>query len=267
MSNRPIVTFTSDFGTREYYVAAVKGVILEGCPEAEIVDISHEVRSHDLLEGAFTLACAYDCFPVRTIHLVVVDPGVGSSRKALVAEGPRHTFVAPDNGVLSLVYERGDVNRVYSIEAEHYFRRPVCPTFHGRDVFAPVVSQLARGIDGDRFGPEVADYVRLNLPPVRRQDGLLEGIVLHIDKFGNLITSIRPEDLGVEGESGARPAEVTVNGRSVSRQVRYFSEGEGEELVYLVGSTGRYEIAAPRKSAAQVLEARRGAKVQLRIEA
>lgn len=263
MSGRPIVTFTSDFGNREYYVAAVKAVILSGCPEANIVDISHRVASHDLLEAAFTLACAYPFFPPRTIHLVVVDPGVGSSRRAIIADATEHLFVAPDNGVLSLVYDQTPISRVVSIEEEHHFRQPVAPTFHGRDIFAPVVGQLARGLKPTRFGPAVTDFVRLNLPPVSHGSDAVEGIVLHVDKFGNLITSIRPEDLEAAAETKATPGRLRVNGRDVTRQVRYFSEGEGEELFYLVGSTGRFEVASWRRPAAQILQAKRGMPVQL----
>ncbi len=267
MNSSPIITFTSDFGTREYYVGAVKGVILSGCPEAKIVDISHSVQSHDVLEGAFTVACAYQYFPPRTIHLVVVDPGVGSSRRVLIADATEQRFVAPDNGVLSLILESGEISRVISVEADHYYRQPVSPTFHARDVFAPIVAQVARGIDPTRLGPEIKDFVFLNLPPVKQGNGVLEGIVLHVDKFGNLITSIGPEDLKKAAGSEAGPAGLTIDGHEIQRQVRFFGEGEGEELFYLVGSTGRYEVAANRKAAAQILNARRGMKVTLRIGA
>ncbi len=265
MSNRPCITFLSDFGTREAYVASVKGVILKTCPDAQIVDITHEIRSHDLLEGAFTLSCAFSYFPPRTVHLAVVDPGVGSQRRAIIAASEHHVFVAPDNGVLSLVFEQAGVNRVHAIEAEHYYHQPVSPTFHGRDIFGPVAAQLARGIEVDKFGPLIEDYVRLNLPPARKiADRSAEGIVLHIDKFGNVITSLTPQDL--ETTLGVKePAGFTINDKSVRRVCTHYAEGGEEEVFALLGSSGRFELAALKKPAASLLDARRGQKVQVDV--
>jgi S-adenosylmethionine hydrolase len=265
MPSNPIVTFTSDFGAREQYVGAVKGVILSSCPNAVIVDISHEIGAHDLIEAAFVLANAYAFYPPRTIHLVVVDPTVGSSRRPIVAVCDAGVFVAPDNGVLSLVYAKEPV-RVLAIEAEHYFRKPVSPTFHGRDVFAPVAGALGRGIDPDTFGPVITDYVRFALPPLRKAgEKTLEGVVLHIDKFGNVITNITPGDLSRNAGAGAKPGVFKVGGKVISAHRRYFSESNADELFSVVGSSGYFEISAFRKSAARLLEAKRGAKVELEI--
>jgi S-adenosyl-L-methionine hydrolase (adenosine-forming) len=267
MSDRPIITFTSDFGSREYYAGAVKGVILGICPDVRIVDICHDVGSHDLLEAAFTVVGAYACFPSHTIHLVVADPGVGSERRAIIASTEEHMFVAPDNGVLSMVYARDPVSRVVSIEAEHYFRRPVSPTFHARDIFGPVAAWLARGIDMRQFGPEVQDFVRLALPPLRRlDDRRIEGMVLHIDKFGNVITSISPEE--VLRILGRQPQSIhfLVGEERVKSHYRYYAQASADEVFSLQGSSGYYEIAALKKPAAKLLNARRGMRVEVILE-
>jgi S-adenosyl-L-methionine hydrolase (adenosine-forming) len=267
MSERPIITFTSDFGSREYYAGAVKGVILGIAPNVRIIDISHDVASHDLLEAAFTVVSAYGSFPPRTVHLVVADPGVGSERRAIIASTEEHLFVAPDNGVLSMVYAREQISRVVSIEAEHYFRRPVAPTFHARDIFGPVAAWLARGIGMDQFGPEVENYVRLALPPLRRlDDRRIEGIVLHIDKFGNVITSISPDE--VLRILGREPQTIhfLVGEERVKAHYRYYAQASSEEIFSLQGSSGYYEIAALKKPAARLLNARRGTRVEIILE-
>lgn len=266
MSNHPCITFLSDFGTREAYVASVKGTILRICPEASIIDVTHEVRSHDLLEAAFTLSCAFSWFPPRTIHLAVVDPGVGSERRAIVAAGEQHVFVAPDNGLLSLVFEQAKVSRVHAIDAEHHYQHPVAPTFHARDIFGPVAAQLARGIEIEKFGPRVDDYVRLNLPPVRRlAERRAEGLVLHVDKFGNVITSITPADLETVFGADTAPARFILNEKTIDRVRAYYAEGPEEGPFALLGSSGRYELAALKKPAAAQLDARRGQKVVVEV--
>ncbi|MGH9340611.1 MAG: SAM hydrolase/SAM-dependent halogenase family protein [Acidobacteriota bacterium] len=264
MSTDPIISFTSDFGSREYYVGAVKGAILSVAPSARLVDISHEIGSHDLLEGAFTLFGAYSTFPMRTIHLVVVDPGVGSSRRALIVSSSNYYFVAPDNGVLSLIYSREEITRVISIEAGHYFREPVSPTFHARDIFGPVAAWIARGIDIGKFGPEVSDYVRLALPPPQAAgDKRLEGIILHIDKFGNAITNLSPENIQAAAGKDGPPTRIVIDQAEIKHHYDYYCEAPGDELFSLVGSSGFYEIAALKKSAARLLNTKRGAKVIL----
>lgn len=262
-----LITFTSDFGTREYYVGAVKGAILNLHPEATIVDISHEVASHDLLEGAFTLLCAYSYFPTKTIHLVVVDPGVGSKRRGVIVSTEHFYFVAPDNGVLSLIYNRENVSRVVSIESEHYFRRPVSPTFHGRDIFGPVAAWLAKGIDIGNFGPQVEDYVRLALPQPRKvAENRLQGVVLHIDKFGNIITNLAPEQIRSGLGREPRPSRFFLDGREIAHHYRFYAEAGPDEVFFLLGSSGYYEIATLKKPAARLLNARRGARVEVEVE-
>lgn len=266
MNNSPIITFTSDFGTREYYVSAVKGAILSVHPNSTIVDVTHDVASHDLLEAAFTLSCTAPYYPTGTIHLVVVDPGVGSTRRVLIASTEKQLFVAPDNGVLSLIYDRLGVERVVSVEADHYFRQPVSPTFHGRDIFGPVTGWLARGIQVDKFGPQIESFVRLSLPSVGKKDNRLEGFVLHIDKFGNVVTSLSPQDVIRAFGQDRQVTAFAINDQTVQQQVGFYAEAGQENLFFLVGSAGYFEISAMKQSAAGRLGARRGMKVELVVD-
>lgn len=263
MGTPAIVTMTTDFGIQGHYVGAMKGALLSVNPYVQIVDINHEVTSHDLLHGAFTLQCAYSYYPSQTVHLVVVDPGVGSERRGLILISENYFFVAPDNGVLSLVARQEKIIKSISIESDRYFRRPVSSTFHGRDIFAPVAGWLARGVDADEFGPRVDDIVHLNLPPVRPLEAGLEGEVLHIDKFGNIITNLRPEQMA--GALEGRQVRFVLNGREVKQVVESYAEAGQDEIVALVGSSQYYEIAAREKSAAVLLGAKRGMKVELRF--
>ncbi len=266
MATDPIITFTSDFGNREYYVGAVKGTILNICPSARIVDISHEVGSHDLLEGAFTLLCTYAHYPVNTIHLVVIDPGVGSKRQGIIISTDHYYFVGPDNGVLSLLDRREKINHVISIEAEHYFRRPISPTFHARDIFGPVAGWIAQGTDITNFGPDVKNYSRLKLPPIQKlSENRLGGFVLHIDKFGNVITSISPREVSTLLGPERTLVRFLVNGQKISVHCRFYAEAPTGKIFSLIGSSGYYEIAAFKKSAAKLLNLKCGAEVQLEL--
>lgn len=262
----PIVTLTTDFGTREFYAGALKGAILAVCPGVSVIDITHEVRSHDVFEAAFTLACAYSAFPPGTTHMVVVDPGVGSDRRGVAVSAGKYFFVAPDNGCLSLALQREPVSVAVTIEAGHYFRTPVSDTFHGRDIFGPVAAYIARGIPVSKFGSEISDLKRLNLPGVKRKaDGVLEGVVLHVDKFGNVITNITPES--VASLTGTSPAHFVFvfEGQRIERHCRFYAEGAEPGPFSLLGSSGFYEIAAWRDSAARILKARRGSRVELEV--
>src|SRR5438552_10124031 len=196
MAHRPIVTLTTDFGLNDHFVGTMKGVILKIVPNAEIVDICHSVQAFDILDGALALAQAYFYFPPRTVHLVVVDPGVGSARRPIIANSEEYNFVAPDNGVLSLMYAREERLSVRHITADHYFLQPVSNTFHGRDIFAPVAAYLAKGVIHEKFGEEISDYVRFNAPkPKAVDEKTFRGVVLRVDRFGNLITNFTAQDI------------------------------------------------------------------------
>jgi S-adenosyl-L-methionine hydrolase (adenosine-forming) len=195
LAHIPIITLTTDFGLNDHFVGAMKGVILEIAPEAQIVDISHAVQAFDILDGALTISQAYSYFPSGTVHMVVVDPGVGTARRPLILTGDRHLFVAPDNGVLSLIYDRQERLSVRHVTAEHYFLPQRSNTFHGRDIFSPVAAYLAKGLAPERFGEEITDYVRFAAPrPKPVDERTLRGVVLKVDRFGNLVTNITPQD-------------------------------------------------------------------------
>lgn len=266
MAHRPIVTLTTDFGLNDHFVGALKGVILNIVPDANIVDICHTVQAFDILDGALALAQSYAYFPPRTVHLVVVDPGVGSARRPILATSEMHNFVAPDNGVLSLMYAREQRLSVRHISAEHYFLQPVSNTFHGRDIFAPVAAYLAKGVDQEKFGEEVTDYVRFNAPKPRPIDATsVRGVVLRVDRFGNLITNFTPQDAPALFQASVPTFKMVVGKREVTSMRTNYAEGAPGELFAIVGSMGFIEIAANRGSAAQTTGAAKGSEVLLAL--
>lgn len=259
MPRRTIITFTTDFGLTDPFVGIMKGVILNINPEVELVDLSHQVSSYDILDGAFTLVESYQFFPPDTIHLVVVDPGVGSGRRPILARTMNYRFVAPDNGVLSMMMDREEAIEVRHITADQYFLKPVSDTFHARDVFAAVAGWLSRGIEPEKFGEVITDYARIAPPkPQRISANEVRGSVLKIDKFGNVITNLRPED--VPELFGEHPAllRIVVNKREITRLVSAYAMGRPREVFAILGSAGFLELATNLGSAAQLLEVSRG---------
>src|SRR5271166_4685381 len=189
-----IITLTTDFGTSDHFVGTMKGVILGLQPLAQIVDITHEIQPFEVVQGAFVIAQAYSYFPKGSIHVVVIDPGVGSTRRPILAEMAGQYFVAPDNGVLSMVFSR-ELAKVRHITNEKFFLKPLSRTFHGRDVFAPVAASLAKGVPAGRFGKPIDDYLRLSLEkPNRTGKRVWTGTVLKVDRFGNLVTNFHIDD-------------------------------------------------------------------------
>ena len=263
----PIITLLTDFGTADYFVGALKGAILSVNRRAQIVDITHEIPAHDIEAGAFTLLAAYSSFPPQTIHVAVVDPGVGSARRPVLVEAHGHFFVGPDNGLFSYVCDSsaGEA-RAYHLTNEKYFRSPVSQTFHGRDIFAPVAAALSRNVPPAGFGELIdGDIVRLApLTPVRAGEGAWSARIIHIDRFGNLITNISRRELAAaELAAGAK---LEIGGREiVSFRQSYAEESDRaeDELFAIWGSAGLLEIAANRASAAQLLDAARGQLVRV----
>lgn len=259
-----IVTLLTDFGTVDYFVGAMKGALLNVNPAAQIIDITHEIQPHDIEAGAFTLLASFEAFPPGTIHVAVVDPGVGSSRRPIIVNGGGHVFVGPDNGVLGYVYERLESSRVFHVTNEKYFRGDVSATFHGRDVFAPVAGALSRGVEPAELGREVTDFVRLAFAaPERRADGVLVGTVIHVDRFGNCITNISPRDFDAAKISGG--VCLLAGGKEVRAFRRFFadeSDATGDPFA-IWGSAGLLEIAVFRDSAACALGVGRGARVEI----
>src|SRR5246127_4004533 len=240
LAPRPIITLTTDYGTNDHLVGTLKGVILKINPDVTIVDISHDVTPYDLLDGALTIGSSYSYFPPRTIHVVVVDPGVGTERRPLLVTGDTQYFVAPDNGVLSLVYEREENILVRHANVEHYYLQPVSKTFHGRDVFAPIAGWLAKGAQASAMGEEITDYKKFAMPRPKSADGSNKGVVLRVDGFGNLITNFRPEDLPTAAiESGS--IHLQVGSQAVTRLVDTFAKGNPGEAFAYIGSNGFFE--------------------------
>jgi S-adenosyl-L-methionine hydrolase (adenosine-forming) len=263
-----IVTLLTDFGTADYFVGAMKGAVLAANPRAQVLDITHDIPAHDVEAGAFTLAAAFEAFPTGTVHVAVVDPGVGSARRALAVEAAGHFFVGPDNGLFGHVYERAADLRVFHLTNESYFRPAVSATFHGRDVFAPVAGALSRGVRLEQLGAEISDFARLTLArPRRLSDGSLEAAVIHVDRFGNLITNLTPRDVPEAGLAAGR-VRLVVGAREVRRFRSFYAEESDDpsEPFAIWGSAGFLELSLNRASAAQALGARRGQKIKVSVE-
>jgi len=259
---KSLITLTTDFGEADYYVAAMKGVILSINPAAEIVDLTHQIAAHDIYAAAFTLKCCYADFPKDTIHVVVVDPGVGSNRRPILVMTDNYRFVGPDNGVFSYIYQSEQVNRVVHLTTEHYFRLPVSNTFHGRDIFAPSAAYVSKLVEWRMMGEEIDDPVHFNIPaPAMLPDGHIRGHVIHIDRFGNVITNITKTQLTDEVLQGG--VKVRLGKLEAARVLTHFGEAGPNELFAYFGSAGFLELAVPRQSAARMAETRRGAEVEV----
>jgi hypothetical protein len=267
LNARNIITITTDFGVRDHFVGAMKGVILTINPEANLLDISHDVASYSVVDGAFTIAQAYPYFPSETVHLVVVDPGVGGERRPILVQAGRHFFVGPDNGVFSFIYEREERITVRHITASHYFLQPVSRTFHGRDVFSPIAAWLTKGIDASHFGEPISDYRRFtSLNPTIESEQRARGIVLKADKFGNLITnfSIAQFPQFVQPEAPAFALEI--KGQQLTHLRKTFEEGVPGEIFAIVGSSGYLEIVCQGAAASRALKAGSGDDIVLSFQ-
>ncbi|MGH2451021.1 MAG: SAM hydrolase/SAM-dependent halogenase family protein [Candidatus Limnocylindria bacterium] len=250
-----IVTLTTDFGGRDGYVAVLKGVLLAEAGEVTVVDVTHEIPPGDVLAAAWVLANTWRAFPDGTVHLAVVDPGVGSDRRGLALRAGGHLFVGPDNGLFTLVIDAVTGARAFELTNRELWHQPPAPTFHGRDIFAPVAAALVRGVPLETVGDEVRSVQVLpTAKPLRREDGLVAHIV-HIDRYGNCVTDLRAEDLP--------PAAVSVRHgrRKIEELVHYYAQAPEGRLVALVNSSGYLELARRGGSAAEELEARRGDEV------
>jgi S-adenosylmethionine hydrolase len=257
----PIITLTTDFGASDHLVGSMKGVILNINPAARIVDLNHGVSPFDILDGALSIANSYRYFPPRTVHVIVVDPGVGTQRRPLLVTGEKQYFIAPDNGVLSMIFERESCT-VRHISSEHYFLNPISPTFHGRDIFAPTAGWLSKAFQTEAFGEEIKDFVRFTMPKAKSSGQAIKGVVLRVDAFGNLMTNLTAEDVpAAMAASGA--IKLAINGKAVTKIVQTFGLGAAGEPVALFGSAGYLEIAVNRGNAARTLGANRGAEVTL----
>ncbi len=257
---RPTIALLTDFGVRDHYAGTMKGVVLSLCPDVTLVDISHDVPPHDVLTAALELAACYRYFPAGTVFLVVVDPGVGSSRRPIAAEAGDYRFVAPDNGVLSAVFKDAAPRRVVELTERRYARPTVSRTFEGRDRFAPAAAWLAKGVELRAFGRTLTDYIRIEIPDPVVTDTAVDGEVLRVDRFGNLITNIDRRAFDRVCRTG-ESVEIAVGGRRVDRLVTTYADIAPGEVCSLFGSTDHLEIAANSASAAEMVGAGRGARV------
>lgn len=265
IGSNPVITLTTDFGVGDPYVGMMKAVILSIAPDVRIVDLTHGIRSHDVMEAALVIGSSHAYFPKGAIHVVVVDPGVGSSRRPLLVATEQAYFVAPDNGVLSEIHAGSPRMACLELTAARYFRHPVSNTFHGRDVFAPVAAWLSRGVDPERFGCVVENRVTLGLPELRSsgRDGLA-GTVLRIDKFGNLITNLRAEKYRERLKAGKFL--LSIGEHQVHQLCRSYREAKGPEPFVIWGSLGLLEISCNQASAANRLEAGAHDEFELRFQ-
>ncbi len=257
-----IVTLTTDFGGSDHFTGAMKGVILSLAPAARVVDITHEIEPFAISEAAFVVSQAWRTFPRGTIHVVVVDPGVGTARRPILVEAEGQYFLGPDNGVLAMVY-LGRPHKARHVTASKYFRKDVSSTFHGRDIFAPVAAHLARGTPAPRFGKLIDDHLRPDFGrPVRTGKRAWTGTVLKIDRFGNLITNFHIDEFPfVRTGKPVMLAGIAM----VERMVDHYAEGGLGEPVMLVGSSGYIEVAANQASAAKVMGVGVGAPMELSV--
>ncbi len=280
----PIITLTTDFGLAESYVAVMKGVILNINPEAILVDICHTIKPQNIAQAAFILSTTYQFFPEKTVHLAVVDPGVGTERRGIILKTPTACFVAPDNGILSYVLDEHSTKpkkertkgvrltdnpqqkelpaglEAVALNQPRFWRAPVSPTFHGRDVFAPVAAWLSHGLALQEFGEPIPSLTTLPIPrPYREADGSLTGHIQHVDSFGNLITDIKSDDLSTV----RKVTTVAVGYRLIQGLSRTYAEGE--ELLTLIGSNGYLEVSLRGGSAASLLKVSLGDKVKVKF--
>lgn len=264
--NRPLVTFTSDFGHDDWFVGVVHGVLHELAPEARVIDVNHSIPPGHVGRAAFVLEAAAPDFPAGTVHLAVVDPGVGTARRAIAVEARGQRFVGPDNGLLEWALSAPGA-LVHALVEDRFFRRPVSRTFHGRDVFAPVAAHLANGERLSAFGPVIADPVRIARAPVRRQNGALEGRIMFVDRFGNSLTNLTRDALaGVFGaDADDERFEVVVFGRSIRGLARSYGDRAVGTIVAILGSSGRLEIAQVGGDAAVRLGIAEGDPVTIRL--
>lgn len=255
----PLVTLTTDFGGRDPYVAAMKGVVMAGCPGVQVVDLSHQIAPHDVLEGALFIACAIPCFARGSIHVVVVDPGVGTGRHAMVVRAGGHVVVCPDNGLVTLLLRRLPLEEAYVISQPEFMETPVSATFHGRDVFAPAAARFACGSPLNEAGPPLAAPVLLDIPEARVDaDGCVRGRVIHVDHFGNAITNISRAALGPR-----TPVEALAGGLRIGCFGQTYGDVAPGEPLMLFGSCDHLEIAVNCRSARDLLGIQRGDSVEV----
>jgi S-adenosylmethionine hydrolase len=258
---RPIITLLTDFGTKDHYVASMKGVILSINPRCLLIDITHLVSPHDIREGAFILFNAYSHFPKGTIHLAVVDPGVGGARRPLLLVTQNYFFVGPDNGLFTMISRKESVNQIIALDNQKYQRSKVSTTFHGRDIFAPVAAHLSMGVRPNALGHKIDSLVWLGFEAPFIKEGRLLGEILHVDTFGNLVSNI--DEGGLIRFIQGRPFVIRAGRKTVRGLKKGYWEGKKDEPIALIGSGGFLEISVREGNAQKSLKVKRGDPIEI----
>jgi len=260
---KKIITLITDFGTEAGYLGAVKGVILKINPDLQVIDISHDLRPFDVWEGAFVLKNSYRFFPKDTIHMAVVDPGVGSKRKALLIISENYSFVGPDNGIFSFVYEDEKILKMINVNNSEYLLGK-SSTFHARDIFAPVAAYLSLGVKPEEFGSAAKECLKLKIPSPKIENNLIAGEILWVDRFGNLITNL---DYNlVKKIMSKKDFRIVIGKKIIKRISNSYYEGKEKEILALLGSSGYLEVSANQENAEEILKKRRGDKFKVEFK-
>jgi S-adenosylmethionine hydrolase len=257
-----IIALTTDFGLKDPYAAEMKAVILSISPKTRIVDITHKIEKFNIRMGAYTLAAACPYFPKGTIHVAVIDPGVGTKRKAILIQTRNSYFIGPDNGVLALVAKSQGIKHIYKIENPKFMLPRISNTFHGRDIFAPAAAYLANGISPSEFGPEMRKIVTPKFAKITKTKTTLTGEIIHIDSFGNIITNLREEDCEIMGMKNTVNLELK-DTRLKLRLCKAYSEVKAQQPLAIIGSHNFLEISINQGNAAETFQTRVGDKVRL----
>lgn len=267
MAKKPIITLLTDFGVKDHFVGVMKGVILSINPDAEIVDISHDVPPQDVQQAAFLLKNAYPYFPANTIHVVVVDPSVGTNRRALIASSEKGAFIAPDNGVLSYLYAEKAAGEVREITADHYWLKPRTGTFDGRDVFAPVAAWASKGVSFASFGEPITDYKAFEIAqPAQVQQGVWKCRILSVDRFGNLISNLTKEQFtALLGAGEQQRFAFRLGEQNILKLAQTFADGAPGEIMALFGSSGYVEFCVNQGNAATATTLQAGKDILLKV--
>ena len=258
-----IITLTTDFGNRDGFVGTMKGVILGIFPEARMVDISHEIAPQNISEAAYVVFMSYKFFPAGTVHVVVVDPGVGSERRILCVSAGGYLFLAPDNGVLKYIFQECADARVFHITTRKYVLPQISQTFHGRDIFAPVAARLAKGLDPGELGPPISDYNKGRLPKLEESRRGITGEIIYVDRFGNVISNIPLSKLNGRD---LRALKIQMKNCAICGLANSYSAGSRSEPIALIGSSGLLEMAVFMGSAQTVLGCELGDEVMIEFE-
>ena len=267
MLERPIITLTTDFGLKDPFVGLMKGVILGINPKAMITDITHHIERHNIFEASQALAMSYNFFPPTTIHIAVVDPGVGGKRRPILVATDSHYFIGPDNGIFTPVFDRAKDQylKVFHITASHYFLPMSGSTFHGRDIFAPVAAWLSKGGNSSKFGEEINDYVTISFPKTEISEDAISGEIVSIDNFGNAITNITREEMSVLTSMDSSDKFKIYYNENRIPLANFYSENESSKASAIINSFGHLEIFVYKKNASQELNIRIGDKVSVKL--